>query len=201
VKKSLYALAAGALLSGAAVAAPVQWTAALGGNDHWYEFIETPVTWQAAFTAANAATFMGMQGYLATLTSDGENRFAAATAAQSNLAWIGGSDDGAEGVWSWRNGPENGEVFWNNGAVPGVFSNFNAGEPNNCCNGESFLQVNFAFALGWNDHGGPGNASQVNGYLIEYPGLPTGIPEPSTLALLLAPALAGVAARRRKLQR
>jgi hypothetical protein len=140
---------------------------------------------------------MGMPGYLATIVSDGENRFAAATAAAGNLAWVGGSDDGDEGTWTWRSGPEAGLVFWDSGATL-VYANWNPGEPNNCCGGENFLHINFAAPLGWNDHGGPGNPGQLNGYLIEYSPAAPGVPEPGTLALLLASAGAvGVARRRR----
>lgn len=199
LKQALIAAAAALALAGAASAAPIQWTVASGGNGHWYEFIDSNVDWNAAFAAANAATFMGMQGYLATATSAGENRFIAATVAGSNLAWLGGSDDGSEGVWTWRNGPEAGQQFYDTPTANSLmFTNWNPGEPNNCCGGENFLHVNFGVALGWNDHGGPGNPGQLNGYVIEYPALANGLPEPATWMLLLVPALlAGAAARRR----
>jgi hypothetical protein len=185
----------------AASAAPVQWTVASGGNDHWYEFIAADVQgqafiWDEAFAASAASSFMGMQGYLATVTSQAEDRFVSATVADNQVAWLSGSDNGNEGVWSWRAGPEAGQIFWNNG-VTLIYANWGSGEPNNCCGGESFLQTNFSG--GWNDHGGPGNAGQRNGYVVEYSQPRVQIPEPMTLALVL-PALlaAGGLARKRR---
>ena len=91
------------------------------------------------------------------------------------LAWLGGSDGGAPvNQWSWRTGPELGQAF--------TFTNWNAGEPNNCCGGENFLQTNWGGTGLWNDHGGPGNPGQVNGYVIEFGGV--AVPEPATFAML-----------------
>jgi hypothetical protein len=133
-------------------------------------------------------TFNGMPGYLVTITSAEENRFAAGVA-NGILAWAGASDGGQEGNFVWADGPEAGQSV--------TFTNWNAGEPNDCCGGEDFLQVNFGGFGGWNDHGGPGNSGQVNGYIVEYSAT-TSVPTPGTLALVM-PALfaAAWAARRR----
>lgn len=196
----LAAVAASCLLAGAALAVPVQWTVASGGNDHWYEYVDDNVNWPTAFVAANASSFMGMQGYLATITSDAENIFASfIVAGGDQVAWLGGSDDGDgnEGVWSWRNGPEAGQVFWNNGATL-IYANWNPSEPNNCCGGENFLQTNFATPMGWNDHGGPGNPQQLNGYVIEYSGAAVALPVSGTAWLAAVPLLVAAGARRRR---
>jgi Lectin C-type domain/PEP-CTERM motif len=166
---------AGALISLAATssayAVPVQWAV----NGHWYEYFAGPVTAPDALTQAQAMTFSGMQGYLATVTSAEENTFVSVNVAQNQLAWLGGSDAGfAVNDWHWINGPEAGQAF--------TYTNWNIGEPNDCCGGENFLQTNFAVTEGWNDHGGPGNAGQANGYIVEFS--PTAVPEPSSLALL-----------------
>jgi len=182
-------------------AAPVQWKPAAGGNGHWYEFVDSPVTWQSAFLLAQSRAHLGMQGYLATVTSASENRFVSSRVAGGSLAWLGGSDAGSRvNKWSWRAGPEAGDRF--------TFSNWAPGQPDDCCRGENFLQTNWRGNTGsWNDSGGPGrHAGQVNGFVIEYgpavrAALPVtaAVPEPQSWALMglgLA-VLAGVARRRR----
>ncbi len=173
----------------AAWAVPTEWTVASGGNGHWYEFIDRNADWNDARAAALASTFNGMQGHLVTITSNDENTFAAGVA-NGILAWAGASDNGVEGNFMWADGPEAGQSV--------TYTNWNPGEPNDCCSGEDFLQINFGGFGGWNDHGGPGNSGQVNGYIVEYSVAAT-VAAPGTLALVL-PALFGAvwAARRRR---
>ena len=83
MKRRLLSVALAAL-SGVAAAAPQQWS----GNGHWYEYISDALTWQEALVAAQGLSFNGMTGYLATLTSAEENRFASVTVAGGQLAWI-----------------------------------------------------------------------------------------------------------------
>lgn len=171
-KGPLMAAVLGTLASAAASAAPIQW----GGNGHWYEFFSTPLTAPDAFAAAAASSFMGMPGYLATVTSAEENRFVSSDVAQGQLAWLGGSDANAPvNAWTWRVGPEAGDPF--------TFTSWNAGEPNNCCGGEDFVHTNWGSLGLWNDHGGPGNPGQANGYVVEYSERAP-VPEPASLALL-----------------
>jgi hypothetical protein len=187
---SLAAVACVAAVSGMSApahAAPIQYAA----NGHWYEFIATPVNWTQAFAAANASTFLGLQGYLATITTAGENTFVASNVASGGLAWLGGSDAGAAvNAWTWRNGPEAGQAF--------SYTSWGGGEPNNCCGGEDYVHINFGGLGLWNDHGGPGNPGQVNGYIIEY-SANGAVPEPMSLALVLSSAaLAAAFSRRRR---
>lgn len=186
IRKSLIALAIGLSTVSGAMADPVQWAV----NGHWYEYNPEPVTWDVAYFIANSSTFQGMQGYLATITSAEENLFVSDTVALGALSWLGGSDHDAANIndWTWRNGPEAGQAF--------TYTNWNGGEPNNCCGGEDYLHTNWGGLGFWNDHGGPGNPTQQNGFIIEYS---APVPEPETYALLLAGlGLVGFAARRRK---
>ena len=191
MKKTLASLAIAIGLANAAQAAPVQWTVASGGNDHWYEFVATNLIAQDAFVAAGAATYMGMSGYLATVTSVNENRFVSATMAHGALAWLGGSDSGSEGNWVWMVGPEAGQAF--------SFAAWGGGEPNDFSGGEDFIHTNHCGNGCWNDHGGPGGgSSQANGYIIEYGDSLSTVPEPMTLALVLPALLAAAALGRRR---
>lgn len=168
---------------------PVQcWSVVSGGNGHCYAYVNQAVDWATALALASDTSHEGVTGHLATLTSASENAFAALTVAQGALAWVAGSDDGAEGSWTWRAGPEAGTAIG--------YTNWAPGEPNNCCNGENFLHVNWGPGGTWNDHGGPGNPGQVNGFLVEFSAVP--VPEPMTGLLLMSglAALGWLRARR-----
>ena len=180
-----FTLAVALLLAASPVAASAQTQWA--GNGHYYQFVNTSVDWNGAFAAANASSYLGMQGYLATITSAGENTFIAGLITRS--AWLGGSDDVIEGNWTWRNGPEAGQGF--------TYTNWESGEPNNAWGGawggEDYLEI---LVNGrWNDHGGPAFPNQLNGYVIEY----SSVPEPSSYAVIAVGLVGlGFAARRRR---
>lgn len=191
VKLRSSVLAALAAVGLSAQAAPVQWS----GNGHWYLFVETGLTAPQAFAAAAATTWMGMPGYLATITSAAENDFVASlafTQAGMQQAWLGGSDDGAPvNQWTWRVGPEAGQAF--------TYTNWGSGEPNNCCGGENYLAINWGGRGLWNDYGPPAFAGASLGYVIEYSpvSVPNPTPAPATAWLALG-ALAALGATRRR---
>lgn len=157
-----------------ALAAPTEWR----NTGHWYEFIDTPVTATEAFTLAQASTFSGMQGYLVTVTSAGENRFVSYDIARGSAAWLGGSDaDAPVNHWTWRNGPEAGQAF--------TFEGWSFSEPNNCCGGEDYVYT-YGGRL-WNDDGPPSHSGVAVGYVIEYGDTVLApIPEPQTYLMLVA---------------
>ncbi|WP_190811532.1 proprotein convertase P-domain-containing protein [Flagellimonas sp. S3867] len=143
---------------------------------HYYEFIANPgITWTAARDAAALRTYFGLQGYLATLTSQAEADFSGSQA--QGVGWIGGSDATTEGVWNWVTGPEAGTNFWN-GGVGGSTPNFafwNSGEPNNAGN-EDYAHITDPSVTttpgSWNDlpNAGGGGPYAPQGYIVEYGG-------------------------------
>jgi len=109
--RKTYLLLVTLLLSGSAVAAPIQWKAANGGNGHYYEFVPVNLSWADAKTAAEALSFQGMQGHLITITSQAESDFFGANFGQGTgqtlFGWLGGfqdtkAPDYAEPAGGWR---------------------------------------------------------------------------------------------------
>ncbi|MCK0192373.1 C-type lectin domain-containing protein [Arenibacter sp. F20364] len=145
---------------------------------HYYEYVDDlGITWTAANAAANSRTFYGLQGYLATLTSQEEAEFSGSQAL--GVGWIGGSDAASEGVWLWVTGPEAGLNFWN-GTAGGNSPNFafwNSGEPNQSGD-EDYAHIthpNVNPNGSWNDLTNTGASSgnyQPQGYVVEYGGMP-----------------------------
>lgn len=162
-------------------------------NGHFYKYVSagTGTSWTNAKSAAANSTnnYFGLTGYLATITSSGENTFI--KQALSADGWIGASDEyteinsatgtttysnqtASEGHWYWVTGPEAGTNFSNSNGTPvvvtGQYMNWNSGEPNNSGNVEHYGEI---YASGsnqglWNDLS---NASAV-GYIVEYGGMP-----------------------------
>ena len=114
-------------------------------TNHFYKyFAKNGISWEEARKAALASDYFGLQGYLATITSDGENFFISQKT--KGTGWIGASDKAIPGEWRWVTGPEGGTdpieggaglLFWKSTpgsvGVPylGRYSNWNYGEPNN----------------------------------------------------------------------
>ncbi len=149
-------------------------------NGHYYEFIPSPgIAWTAAEIISETMTYYGLQGYLATITSASEAQICGELT--TGTGWIGANDAEDEGVWKWVTGPEEGMIFWNgneNGSSPpGVYSNWNTGEPNNV-NNEDYAHItdeSVGFPGSWNDLPNATNNQPpqytATGFVVEYGGM------------------------------
>ncbi|NVK07191.1 MAG: putative Ig domain-containing protein, partial [Marivivens sp.] len=140
---------------------------AFSGNGHYYEFVSASgIEWADAKAAAEARTFLGMQGYLVTVTSAEENAFVASKLAGEG--WMGASDATTEGAWYWVTGPEAGTQFWQGTStgtvVGGEYNNWASGEPNDSGSNED--HAHFLSGGTWNDY--RYNNSNIDGYVVEY---------------------------------
>lgn len=192
-------------LAAPALAVPVQWTTASGGNGHYYDVNLTPLAFNNALTSAAATSHAGQQGYLATVTSQGEQDFIYALflAAGGGVGWLGATDEAVQGMWQWVTGPEMGQAFYQSfdnwwgysGGYATGYSAFAGGEPNGWYS-ENGLELG-RFGSNWNDL----NAGAAISSVIEYGGMnaaPAPVPLPAAAPLLLGGvALMGAVSRRR----
>jgi hypothetical protein len=96
-------------------------------NGHYYLIVNQTTTWQQARLMAEAMEFMGVQGHLATITSEDENTFVTTQLGDTAGAWLGGEQlpgsSEPAGGWQWITGE------------PWVYTNWDAEEPNNTYGG------------------------------------------------------------------
>lgn len=154
--------------AGLAAAAPVENPV----TGHYYETISAPgITWNDARDAVDALPpFNGVQGHLATITSEAEDEFIEFSVRQpAGLsppeAWVGGLQPAGSPVgedWSWYNGE--GAIATSDNPLPS-YSNWLSGEPNDSGGSESYLAIGLGGQYGWNDEGA---LSLIGGYIVEY---------------------------------
>ncbi len=165
-----------------------EWTDTNTGITHYYEVIKSCVTWDTALSKASNYSYLGLTGYLATVTSAEENAFIDSIIG-SNDVWLGGSDKDKEGTWKWMAGPEKGQTF--------SYTNWTNGEPNNY-NNEDYLMM-YASTGKWNDEGaGDWFCPNTNYYVVEFNTKAQPVPVPAALPLLgTALAALGITLRRK----
>lgn len=69
---------------------------AIDGKLHFYKYVEFPSgdntsTWATAYKEAKKSVFEGLKGYLATITSENEEKYLYSSLGCDLQAWIGGA--------------------------------------------------------------------------------------------------------------
>lgn len=175
-------------LSGPSV--PVEWPVENGGNGHYYEYVSLgrPLTWNDAKAQAEARSYLGAQGHLATVVSADEQAFLA-TEMPVGAFYLGGYQDTSaqdysepSGGWRWITGE------------PFSYTSWYPNEPNDTAGSlsEEYLSTLATAGLLWNDDSGRRDIANPRGYIVEYP-----VPEPSATLLLIGSGCAWLLRRRR----
>lgn len=168
---SVFLISTCGLASFPAYASPIQF----GAN--FYDFVSAEnITWQDAKNAAASSTFMGLNGYLATITSAAENSFLMGQfAGFSGFAgsWLGGEVN-AFGTGKWRAGPESSQTFsQGNVSASGAYANWGGVEPNSVLSA-AYMNVGTTEHLvntgQWADaaNGVASAGDPIKGYFVEY---------------------------------
>ncbi len=127
-------------------------------NGHFYDYVAGVTDFDSARAAAEAMSYLGSQGHLATIADAAENTFLSTTFGQR--AWLGAYQDFNDpnyseplGGWVWVTGE------------PWTFDSWSGGEPNDSGGNEHYAET---FANGaWNDMPLSGN-NTVQGFYVEF---------------------------------
>lgn len=123
-----------------AKAALVQWSSSIGGNDHWYEIVDSGKN-GAWINAENNAIARG--GHLVTINDAEEEAWLRSTFGTKIRYWIGFTDSASEGNWVWVSGES------------ATYTHWDVGQPDNGTPpdyGEDFAVLNWNRDNGaWND--------------------------------------------------
>jgi len=169
-------LALSALLLSAASAQATTPDGVVGdfGGHHYIELQAS--TWTDAEAAA-----VSMGGHLVAVNSQAENDFLINTFGSQHSLWIG----------FLRNGPGTTDFAWTNGDAV-TYTNWNGGEPNNCCGGEAYTHT---YTSGtWNDLANDSGYAGDKFGVVEI----AAVPEPETYGMLAAGlAVLGLLSRRK----
>ncbi|MEY2644348.1 MAG: hypothetical protein RLZZ611_997, partial [Cyanobacteriota bacterium] len=171
----------------------------INNQAHFYRFESAPApgagsnAWLRARDAAAASTYGSLSGYLATITSADENAFITrALLPVEGRTWLGGSDAGTEGKWSWDAGsasPESSTATFSqtvsgsltSKAVGSLYVNWEANQGT----GKDEDHLSIASTGRWSDDDGANFSTKDYGYLVEYSPA-TGTPD-STRRLVVRP--------------
>jgi len=139
------------------------------GVFHIYQYVaNSGINWNAARAADNVSYWGWGTGYLATITSSAENKFARYVN-YSPAGWLGGSDMDLEGTWKWMDGPEAGQIIGVGEYplyVPSLYDNWTGTNPSDIGNNEDYLHF-WPSSLDWND---APNTYSLDGYITEWSG-------------------------------
>ena len=134
-------------------------------NGHVYEVVfgPEPFPWYEAKAQAKSRSFGGRQGHLATITSQAENDFIAASFpdAASGCCWLGGNQPGDTPAPN--PDPAAGSQWVTD--EPFTYTNWAGGEPNDAGGQEDSFAFLPEHPGEWNDVPGAG---KVGGYVVEY---------------------------------
>jgi hypothetical protein len=163
-------------------------------NGHYYELIETELSWSDARDAAAGMSYNVVQGHLATITSQQEENFVVnkwpcigledptrnpwdCTDREARV-WFGATDEASEGDWQWITGEPWGYIDWANG------------EPNSSGN-EDCIEYRDADGGYWNDD----DCTNSRWYLVEFDtAKANAVPTMNEWGMTIFMALAGLGA-------
>ena len=131
-------------------------------------------SWAAEAAEAAATTLNGVNGHLATITTQAERDYIINNVFAGDNAWIGGNDTAAEGTWVWVAGAEQGMSFYDEGtaaALNNAYLDWTAGQPNDGDGTQDYLYIlnnnnQWADAIAT---GGSGFVD-IQAYIIEWEG-------------------------------
>ncbi len=151
----------------------------VGLTGHYYMFVpNSGISWTNAYNTAKTYKYIGMQGYLVTITSAAEETMLGGFT--SDTGWVGGSRLSAgaydpnqwtdttthNDLWKWVCGPEAGATY--------SYTNWHAGQPD----GSDTYCMQIHYEGMWDDVNA--NYSGCAGYFVEFGGYTTDPGNPST---------------------
>jgi hypothetical protein len=203
MKTKIWALLA---VTGSSYVAEMSAAPTLFSNGHYYDVVSDPeITWANANTAANASSFLGMAGHLATITSADEDLFVGGLVSAAfggnpfdGEAWLGGfqnplDETDPQKSWTWVNGEGsfpggNSLTPYARWAPPGSGWSQQPDDAHGLAS-EQYLGINlFGGNAGWNDEG---LTDFIEGYVVEYQSSAS-VPDSGITATFLAASFAGL---------